>query len=285
MAFQQTVTFTALPNGIASDGRLKLSVFISPRLSSPASTLTLANFPDFQNFATSAQSMSFSVVFDQHPPVSAQIDPMVPQPDNYLWSTIFPPTCPVASFALDSIDTYGDRFIRSYPAANIAHFATNLYTTFGLSNPLDYPSAAALLSNSALGQFATDRAPKNDVGNGSMPSLLHQLDVALQQAGGVLPPKPYNPANIGLDMAQVYKFHEPPPIPGLLLDTPSPNSIFTRVWERWAAIRPCFASWGSSVTSTSRCRQASPCCITAPCRSCRTGRRLTRSSTARAYHH
>jgi hypothetical protein len=234
--FEQLVTFTALPNGINSSGQLKVSVHIAPRLSSNAQGLELHQFLDFANFA--ADQIGFTLVLSSGHKLATSLDPTAPviEPNNALWTTIFPPTTPVESYTLDSVDTFSDRLIRSYPAANVAQFTSNLYTMIGLSNPIGHPSARTLLSKTGLGQIATDPAARSDTHPGPLTTLLANLDKELQSNGGVLPPEPYDPANIG----RRYR----------ALSSPrrSLSSISTRASARWAATRNCCATSASSAT-------------------------------------
>jgi hypothetical protein len=62
----QTLIFTALPNGIAAD-KLRLSVYIAPRLwtqDSAVRTLSLEQFPDFWDFPAQVEGMTFTVQFE-----------------------------------------------------------------------------------------------------------------------------------------------------------------------------------------------------------------------------
>ncbi len=62
----QTLIFTALPNGIAAD-KLRLSVYIAPRLWTQDGTvrsLSLEQFPDFWDFPAQVEGMTFTVQFE-----------------------------------------------------------------------------------------------------------------------------------------------------------------------------------------------------------------------------
>ena len=66
MAKKQTISFTALPNGVAPNGKLRVSVFVSPRLwtDAPAGTdVSLSEFPDWVNWPSTA--LTFGVTMKQ----------------------------------------------------------------------------------------------------------------------------------------------------------------------------------------------------------------------------
>jgi hypothetical protein len=207
---QQTVTFTALPNGMTSDGKLRLSVFIAPRLFTDEEPPVLARFPDFANFGATAAGMSFVVSFGVgHAAVTASFDPNTPAPDGgAVWNAIFPAsTVGVEDF---TVDTYSDRLLRSYPASNIKQHLSNLYASVGLALPPAFPSAASLGSPNALGQLATfeDNADEPFYNDNTI-DLLRQLDRQIS-VNNVMPAQPYDPANFGLDIIQTLAMHRPP---------------------------------------------------------------------------
>ncbi len=68
MSTKQTVIWTALPNGWATDAAaptVKLSVLVSPRLETTEGLPrpTLAQFPDFLDWASKVKNMTFAVKF------------------------------------------------------------------------------------------------------------------------------------------------------------------------------------------------------------------------------
>ena len=73
MARRQTLTWTALPNGVIGSGAdaiLRLSVFLSPSLwTDEAARTSLAMFPDFLDWPGAA--LNFSVQFGAGPRIPA----------------------------------------------------------------------------------------------------------------------------------------------------------------------------------------------------------------------
>ncbi len=116
----EQIIWTALPHGIAN-GRLRLSILISPRLSG-AGTLTLNDFPHFQDWPAVVRGLSFTAAFDGGPALAAT--PLfrgphpfnAARPDSSLWKAIFPHTTTVTSYAFDD---YSQQLIRSVPIGRI----------------------------------------------------------------------------------------------------------------------------------------------------------------------
>ena len=116
----EQIIWTALPHGIAN-GRLRLSVHISPRLSG-AGTLTLNDFGSFQDWPAVVRGLSFTAAFDGGPSLVAT--PLFHEPsasgaeipDSALWKALFPLSTAVTSHEFDD---YSQQVIRSAPIARI----------------------------------------------------------------------------------------------------------------------------------------------------------------------
>ncbi|WP_036216161.1 hypothetical protein, partial [Lysinibacillus sphaericus] len=85
---QQTVIWTAIPNGISEENNLRLSVLVSPRLKSSGTTATLAQFPDFLDWPQA--NLSFNVLFENVPPVATKI--IGKKPCSQRWKALFKPS-------------------------------------------------------------------------------------------------------------------------------------------------------------------------------------------------
>ena len=138
MTTTQTILWIALPNGYSGEAperRLRLSVFVTPRLRSDAGS-TLALYPDFLNWAErlSPGAASFAVEVDGGPTVPATVvgDP----PDALLWSSLFTPDIPVRPFVFDD---YADRPIVSYPVSGVLNFVKRLYRQTAAASPTELP--------------------------------------------------------------------------------------------------------------------------------------------------
>src|SRR6059036_993240 len=99
MAFEETIVWTALPNGTGTDGTgnpvLKLSVHVSPRLTTTSfADATLGDYPDFSNWPSQAQS--FSATLEILPPAAGagtytEVATITPDPRrNDIWNALFP---------------------------------------------------------------------------------------------------------------------------------------------------------------------------------------------------
>ena len=149
---RQTVTWTALPNGVrgsGSEARLRLTALLTPRLWTdeglPAPTLS--QFPDFLDWPTTA--LQFEVQFGTLPPVPATrvSDP----PDSTLWRALFGPATFVRPYLFPPLV---DRPIRSYPVGNVNAFLRKQYATFAVMSAEEFPNAETLLGAGALGPIA-----------------------------------------------------------------------------------------------------------------------------------
>src|ERR1700761_7853479 len=76
----QVIVWTVLPNGIASPGHVRLSVFVAPQLQTDegGASPSLELFPDFANWPATLQgqlpAFSFDVVFGSSAPVPVSPD-------------------------------------------------------------------------------------------------------------------------------------------------------------------------------------------------------------------
>src|SRR5688572_9412777 len=88
---KQTLVFTALPNGRAADGALKLSVLISPRLWNDDPTvkkMKLSQFPDFLPWTDLVGAANWQVAFAGGLTLNATVPPGNPLRED-LWNALF----------------------------------------------------------------------------------------------------------------------------------------------------------------------------------------------------
>jgi hypothetical protein len=122
----QTIILTALPNGISGTGadrKLKLSVFVSPRLKAAQTegdTLTL--FPDLLDWPARLQQASFKLQFTNGPTVDATLDKS--KLDSSLWKALFAADSFVRPYVFDN---FQGRPIISYPAKRIHQQVRSTY--------------------------------------------------------------------------------------------------------------------------------------------------------------
>ncbi|KAA1419402.1 hypothetical protein F0U44_13280 [Nocardioides humilatus] len=211
MVRRQTITLTPLPNGRAPGGKVRLSVHIAPRLETDEDGAhpVLGQFPDFARWVQLSQEagLTFQVKFGGDDPVDATFDE-AHEPDPSLWEAIFRDDCGVQPLHFKDFD--GQK-LRSFPAANIHKYLKNLYTSFGLSDPTEFPTAHALLAGGALGTFASD--PTDEVRSRLHQKVEQLIAVPSGPAPriGVIAPHAYSPASVGVDITQVQILHRPRP--------------------------------------------------------------------------
>jgi hypothetical protein len=126
---KQMIMWTALPNGItgeASNRRLRLSVFVSPRLRGDTDEVKLSQFPDLLDWPSHLQSnrVAFFVQVNNGPRVPASITS--PPPASDLWTALFAPDAIVRSHRFDE---WTRRPIASYPAAALKQHVKKSYQT------------------------------------------------------------------------------------------------------------------------------------------------------------
>ena len=142
MAQQQRILYTALPNGRASN-ILKLTAFVTIRLEHN-STTQLGAWPDVLEWADHARNLSFNAVFGNT--VSAKAKRVSPDPDQTLWSAIFPSTTPVRPFEFAD---FSKRAFRSYPVKDVAAYLKDMYGLFAGESPTEHPPTMRAASSAA----------------------------------------------------------------------------------------------------------------------------------------
>ncbi|MBV9791421.1 MAG: YncE family protein [Chloroflexi bacterium] len=132
----QTILWTALPNGISRTGdRLQLSVFVSPRLvATPSDGRTLLPTPDLLAWPERMRNARFRLEFGGGPTVEATFNPAVLKPD--LWRALFKQTTLVRSHRFDD---FTDRKVISYPVRNLHQSIKQTYQDIGLEAPQGLP--------------------------------------------------------------------------------------------------------------------------------------------------
>lgn len=131
----QTLVWTALPNGYAQDGALRLSIVISPRLA-PASAaeqrLGAPAFADFHNWPKTLERIKFALR------IGTRLCPAerISETDAALWDTLLGPDTPVAGFAFTDMSRVN---LRSYPVRNVVRFLRQHYGTLAQQSPNSPP--------------------------------------------------------------------------------------------------------------------------------------------------
>ena len=115
----ETIIWTALPNGNTepggAGGKLRLSVYVAPRLSA-AGTQTLAQFPHFLDWPETLRGVTFEVGFAGGPTLKATV---VSKPDPALWKALFDADVGVDPYKFDRAGLLTGT-IHSYPVMRVA---------------------------------------------------------------------------------------------------------------------------------------------------------------------
>jgi hypothetical protein len=140
---KQVVMWTALPNGIVGSGssrKLRVSVFVSPRLQTDGDDGRLSQFPDFvewpAHLRTGQVSFTIQVGGDRF---TAEI--ASPPPDLDLWTSLFNESTLVRS---RSIENLSGRPVSSYPAAQLHSHLKIMYQKVCATSPVRLPDRKGL---------------------------------------------------------------------------------------------------------------------------------------------
>src|SRR5215471_2971959 len=97
---KQTLTFVVLPNGPAAAGKLRVSVYLTPRLSGAAK---LQSFPDVLHWTERIKAHGLKFTFASGPQsATAAVDRSVLRPD--IWEAIFRPSTFVEKYRVPRYD-------------------------------------------------------------------------------------------------------------------------------------------------------------------------------------
>jgi hypothetical protein len=153
MAQTQLIQWITLPNGVAEDGRLKLSVFVAPRLRSNKG-LSLVEFPDFVNWAATVGPGG--VQFEIERPDGTRLTPEVVSaaPDTDLWKLLFDEETPLRPFVFDD---FADRPLVSFPVIALLNYFKDKYAQLAAQSVDDLPLTRTLDGQEGEGQASLEK--------------------------------------------------------------------------------------------------------------------------------
>jgi hypothetical protein len=124
---KQTLTFVLLPNGLAPQNKLRLSIYLTPRLDEGA---TLGAFPDMLTWTSSVaqHGLHFEIASETRK-ATVSVDRSVLRPD--IWGAIFAISNYVEKY---SIPAYDQRIFVSYPARDALTYLKYIYQSLGSNN-------------------------------------------------------------------------------------------------------------------------------------------------------
>ncbi|MFN7000883.1 MAG: hypothetical protein ACK4ST_12780, partial [Elioraea tepidiphila] len=131
---KQRIVWTALPFGRTKDGRLRVSVVVSPRLTpEAASEQALAAFPDFLDWPGTLKRAKIGLR------VGATTVPLqaLGTPDSRLWRRLFDKATPVAGFVFQDMSRVN---LRSYPTRNVLRFVRRNYAKLAVQAATNHPT-------------------------------------------------------------------------------------------------------------------------------------------------
>jgi len=142
----QSILATALPNGFTGDGKLRLSVLVSPRLEPQLAPAELRSFVDFAAWPTTLAAAKFTVQLGAKKVTltGKDFDATIGVPDIATWTALFPGTTFVRSFAMHD---HSDDTVVSYDTAGMAEFVGRLYGQLTAAATGQLPTIAELLAN------------------------------------------------------------------------------------------------------------------------------------------
>jgi len=190
----QLVLWTAIPNGIAPDGNLRVSVHVAPRLTPSNSPGSLAEFPDWVNWPGTAISWQVKIGGTNYPAT------VVSTSSSPLWQLLFPASTFVRPSDYQSLTGHK---LYSYPTSFVRSFFFGAYSALAVSNATDWPSASSLLNNTPFSHL-----PIND---DRELALIDEVLAMFPAGGGPIPaaasPQP------ATDLVQTKLFLQPLSIP------------------------------------------------------------------------
>lgn len=133
------IVWLPLPKERRVDGRLVLSVYVSPRLVLPggATDGVLGDVDRMVDWPHYVNSLEFDVSFDGGPTVAAERK----QVDPEWWYRLFSPDTPLHTH---EIPDHSNTLIHTFPVQNILQFVEGAYQTIAEASPTDFPSVGLL---------------------------------------------------------------------------------------------------------------------------------------------
>jgi hypothetical protein len=126
----QTLVFTAIPNGLTSQKKLRVSLYLTPRLDGGA---TLSEFKDFLDWPGKIQKngLQFTLACGANTATVAAARAVL-RPD--VWQSIFTPTTYVAPYP---VSAFTNQLIVSYPVRDCIGYLKFLYQSMGGGRTVD----------------------------------------------------------------------------------------------------------------------------------------------------
>ena len=150
---RQSLMWTTLPNGIAPDGGLRVSVLLSPRLDPAGDPEELASFfPDWEDWPATLANATFRVDYGGATVAvpAAQttgpdrVDTSLGAPDSDVWRALFFDDLIVRGFAFKDL---ADHHVLSYDATDVAGLIEGLYGKLARAADGHMPTVSAIVDD------------------------------------------------------------------------------------------------------------------------------------------
>src|SRR5690349_10851441 len=179
----QNISFTALPNGVAPNGKLRLSVFVAPRLGNDDGSTTsvnLSEYPDWVDWPSTP--LSFTVQFGTSAAVAATRVGDAPSSD--LWKQLFTPSATLTPRTFDG--AVADAKITSYSVKKVHDTIKDVYTYFATKTPTSFPTLDDLMAaDSPFGPLLTPYTPKKPDDGGGIKSVMPTVTATFESLSAV----------------------------------------------------------------------------------------------------
>lgn len=133
MTTEQRLQWVAVPTGVLDDGRLRISVAVTPRLRSDDGT-TLAVYNDLLDWPAALAAATFVVAVDG---VAVPAQRVSATAESDLWTALFPPETPVNPYRFAD---YADRPLVSFDVLKLTGQLRSLYATVAAAGPDRLPA-------------------------------------------------------------------------------------------------------------------------------------------------
>ncbi len=134
----ESIIWTLLPDGIdPATGRLRSTIFVSPRLQADGDREPLDRFPTFQHWPAALALLKFEAEIDGIGTVTLDLDERVAAADPATWDLLFGDRVFVIGREVRDL---GERRVHSFPADFVANEILHLYAEVAANHPTDHPS-------------------------------------------------------------------------------------------------------------------------------------------------
>jgi len=182
---KQSLMWTALPNGVAADGSLRVSALLSPRLTPDADQI-LKPFSDLTDWPDTIRHSKFTIHYGAQSigisgnqfAAHARVDNTIDVADSPTWTALFHKDTYVAGYVF--VDHSTDR-VMSYDTVAVHSLAQTLYSNLGRSTSDALPKISQILGDPDW-QGLIDAVSAIDRGSTSDKTNLRDVDLQIARS-------------------------------------------------------------------------------------------------------